>query len=94
MVNTGSVGLARADLTKLGVEGMEVDALRGSRKTVQNLEPTRLVEILKSEQAVIKGLLDRLRCRYFPTAVSLSAARTNDPVLQHMSYRDGTTYLG
>jgi hypothetical protein len=40
MVNTGSVGLARANLIQLDVEGMEVDALRGSRKTVQNLKPT------------------------------------------------------
>ncbi len=94
MLSLDSLSLERADLIKLDVEGMEVEALRGAQKTLQTLKPILLVEIIKSDQAVIKGLFDQLGYRYFPAGLSLVAVHTNDPVLNHMSYRDGVTYLG
>jgi FkbM family methyltransferase len=94
MVSIDSLGLERADLIKLDVEGMEVEVLRGARKTLQNLKPTLFIEIIKSDQAAIKGLFDELGYRYFPAGLNLIAVHTTDPILQHMGHRDGMTYLG
>jgi FkbM family methyltransferase len=94
VVSIDSLGLERADVIKLDVEGMEVEVLRGARKALQNLRPIILIEIIKSDQGIIKGLFDELGYRYFPAGMNLIAAHTNDPVMQHMSCRDGVTYLG
>jgi FkbM family methyltransferase len=93
MVSIDSLGLERVDLIKLDVESMEVDVLRGARKTLQNLKPMLLVEIIKSDQVVIKGLFDELGYRYFPAGPNLIAVHTNDPMLQHISYHDGVTHF-
>jgi FkbM family methyltransferase len=93
MVSIDSLDLERADLIKLDVEGMEVEVLRGARKTLQNLKPILSIEIIKSDQAVIKELLDDLGYRYFPAGLNLIAAHTEDPVLQHLSHSDGVTYI-
>ncbi|WJF92142.1 FkbM family methyltransferase [Paraburkholderia bonniea] len=93
LVSIDSLELARADLIKLDVEGMEVEVLRGARKTLKNLKPILTIEILKSDQAVIKGLLDELGYRYFPAGINLIAVHTEDPVLQHLSHIDGMTYI-
>ena len=93
MVSIDSLVLERVDFIKLDVEGMEIDVLRGARKTLQTLKPILCVEIIKSDQAVIKGLLDELGYRYFPVWLNLIAVHADDPVLQHMEHRDGVTYL-
>jgi FkbM family methyltransferase len=93
MVSIDSLDLERADLIKLDVEGMEVEVLRGAQKTLQNLTPILSIEVIKSDQAAIKALLDKFGYRYFPAGLNLVAAHMNDPVLNHMSYRDGVTCL-
>jgi FkbM family methyltransferase len=93
MLSIDSLGLERTDLIKLDVEGMEVEVLRGAQKTLENLKPILFIEIIKSDKAVIEGLLEKLGYRYFPAGLSLVAAHTNDPVLKHMNHRDGVTYL-
>ncbi|MFM0028404.1 FkbM family methyltransferase [Paraburkholderia madseniana] len=93
MVSVDSLDLERVDLIKLDVEGMEVEVLHGARKTLQNLKPILSIEILKSDQTAIKGLLDEQGYRYFPAGINLIAVLTSDPVLQHLSHSDGVTYL-
>jgi FkbM family methyltransferase len=93
MVSIDSLGLERADLIKLDVEGMEVEVVRGARKTLQTLKPILYIEIIKSDQAAVKGLLNELGYRHLSGGPNLIAIHTNDPVLQHMSHRDGVTCL-
>jgi FkbM family methyltransferase len=92
IVTIDSLGLERLDLIKLDVEGMEVEVLRGARSTLQRLKPAIFVEILKSDQAVIKAFLDELGYRYFPGGLNLIAVHTEDPVLQHVKHENGVTY--
>lgn len=93
MVSIDSLGLERVDFFKLDVEGMEVDVLRGARNTLQAFKPILVIEIIKSDQAVIKGMLDELGYRYFSAGINIVAAHVDDPVLQHLSEQDGVTYL-
>ncbi|MBN3816124.1 FkbM family methyltransferase [Paraburkholderia sp. Se-20369] len=93
MVSIDSLSLERVDFIKLDVEGMEVDVLHGAKKTLQTLKPVLSVEILKSDQTVIKDMFDELGYRYFPAGINLVAIHADDPVLQHVSHRDGITYL-
>ncbi|MCC8961938.1 FkbM family methyltransferase [Bradyrhizobium sp. Pear76] len=93
MVRIDSLRLDRADLFKLDVEGMELDVLRGARQTLQDRRPILLIEVIKSDQAAIRGLLDALGYRYFPAGLNLIALHAEDPVLQHMSHSDGVTRL-
>ncbi|MFM0487375.1 FkbM family methyltransferase [Paraburkholderia graminis] len=93
MVAIDSLGLKRLDFVKLDVEGMEVEVLRGAKNTLRTLKPILLLEVVKSDQAEIKGLLDELDYRYFPAGMNLVAAHKDDPVLQHLTHMDGTTYI-
>ncbi|WP_296223786.1 FkbM family methyltransferase [Ralstonia sp. UBA689] len=93
MLTIDSLGLDRADLFKLDVEGMELDVLYGARNTLRTLKPVLVIEIIKSDQAAIKGVLDELGYRYFPAGMNIVAAHTDDPVLQHLSHQDGVTTL-
>ncbi|MEN8515098.1 FkbM family methyltransferase [Burkholderia sp. RS02] len=93
MISIDSLGLERVDFFKLDVEGMEVDVLRGARHMLQTLKPILAIEIIKSDQAAIKGMLDEFGYRYFPAGMNLIAAHSGDPVLQHLSHQDGVTYL-
>ncbi|MFD1555777.1 FkbM family methyltransferase [Paraburkholderia silviterrae] len=93
MVSIDALALERVDFIKLDVEGMEVEVLRGARATLQNHKPILLIEIIKSDQAIIESLLGELEYRIFPAGVNLIAVHASDPVLQHLSHRDGTTVL-
>ena len=93
MISIDSLGLARLDLLKLDVEGMELDVLRGARQTLLSCKPVLTVEVIKSDRAAIEGMLGELGYRYFPAGMNLIAAHTEDPVLQHLSHRDGVTCL-
>jgi FkbM family methyltransferase len=88
-----SLGLERVDLIKLDVEGMEVDVLRGARSVLQRLKPAVFVEILKSDQTVIKAFFDELGYRYFPGGLNIIAVHAEDPVLQHVNHTNGVTYI-
>ncbi|WP_296660061.1 FkbM family methyltransferase [Paraburkholderia sp.] len=93
MVSIDSLNLERVDLIKLDVEGMEMDVLRGARKTLQTLRPILSVEVIKSDQVAIEELLGELGYRHFPAGINLVAVHAEDPVLHHLSHRDGVTYL-
>jgi FkbM family methyltransferase len=93
MVSIDSLGLTRADFIKLDVEGMEVDVLCGAKNTLRTLKPVLLLEVVKSDQTIIKELLDELGYRLFPAGMNIIAAHEDDPVLQHLTHVDGTTFI-
>ncbi|MEQ5842341.1 FkbM family methyltransferase [Paraburkholderia acidicola] len=93
MVSIDSLDLPRVDLIKLDVESMEIEVLRGARQTLQNIKPILLIEIFKSDEAAIRGLVEELGYRCFSAGMNLVAVHTEDPVLQHLSHHDGVTYL-
>ncbi|WP_347232533.1 FkbM family methyltransferase [Paraburkholderia sp. RAU2J] len=93
MTTIDSLGLKRLDFLKLDVEGMEVEVLRGAKDTLRTFKPAMLLEVAKSDQTMIKALFDELDYRLFPASLNAIAVHKDDPVLQHLSHVDGTTYI-
>ncbi|AKK24828.1 FkbM family methyltransferase [Pandoraea oxalativorans] len=94
MLSIDSLELARVDLLKLDVEGMELEVLRGARQTLLSWRPILMVEVIKSDGAAIEGLLGDLGYRCFAAGMNLIAVHTGDPVLSHISVReDGVIVL-
>lgn len=58
-----SLDLARVDLIKLDIEGMEMDALIGASKTVARCQPDLYIEIAKSDRSEIEAFLRDMRYR-------------------------------
>ena len=52
-----SLGLARLDLVKIDVEGMELEVLRGSAAVLERFRPIILIEPHKSDGAALLGVL-------------------------------------
>jgi FkbM family methyltransferase len=79
MVSIDSLGLTRLDLLKLDVEGMEVEVLRGARRTLKACKPILLVEVIKTDQAALLALLGELGYRVEPYGMNLLALHPDDP---------------
>lgn len=94
MLSIDSLELARVDLLKLDVEGMELEVLRGARQTLLSWQPILMVEVIKSDRAAIEQLLGDLGYHCFLAGMNLIAVHTGDPALSHMSVReDGVIVL-
>jgi FkbM family methyltransferase len=93
MVSLDSLALDRVDLIKLDIEGMEVEGLRGARETLLKCRPMLAIEVIKSDQRVIKEMLDGTGYQHFPAGLNLLAIHGEDPAVKHVSHRDGKTFL-
>lgn len=62
-----------ADLIKIDVEGMELDALEGSRTLIERSFPVLFVEFLKSDRAALKDWLKQRQYRLFPFGLNYLA---------------------
>jgi FkbM family methyltransferase len=93
MVSIDSLDCGRVDFIKLDIEGMEAEGLRGARETLALCKPVLSVEIIKSDQALLRGMLEALGYRCFPAWLNLVAVHEDDPVLAHISHHDGATML-
>lgn len=54
------LGLARVDLVKIDVEGMEMDALAGARESLERFRPVLFIEWIKSDAQALRAFLDDL----------------------------------
>lgn len=88
MLSIDSLELARVDLLKLDVEGMELEVLRGARQTLLSWQPVLMVEVIKADRTAIEGLLGDLGYHCFPAGMNMIAVHTGDPVLAHMRVRE------
>jgi|SRR5579872_5848494 len=60
-----SLKLARVDLIKIDVEGMELEALEGARATIERCHPILTVEIIKVDRAHLTRVLEAMEYRVF-----------------------------
>lgn len=81
-----ALGLARVDLIKIDIEGMEVEALRGAMDTLARNTPQLIIEKIKSNEQDIEALLVPLGYRFFPLGINLLAVHTSDPVCEHLTH--------
>lgn len=79
-----SLGLARIDVIKIDVEGMEMEALAGAREAIAKHRPILLVEWLKSPKPQLQQTLEGFGYRVFETGKNLLAVHPSDRSLEHL----------
>ena len=79
-----SLGLARIDVIKIDVEGMEIEVLAGARQLVAIHRPIILVEWLKSPKPQLQQTLEGFGYRVFETGKNLLAVHPSDRSLEHL----------
>jgi hypothetical protein len=65
VVSIDSLGLSRLDMLKLDVEGYEIAALKGARKSIEKFEPYCWVEHWKVGAKNIAKCFDGLNYKFF-----------------------------
>lgn len=85
MVSIDSLKLQRLDFVKIDVEGMEIEVLKGGKKTLQRCKPIMMIEVIKSDHAALQKFADNLGYRVFPLGMNLLAVHESDPTLQQIS---------
>jgi len=82
MVSIDSLHLSRLDFIKIDIEGMEIEALRGGKETLESCKPIILVEWIKSDLAELSRLLESMQYRLFKAHHNLLAIHETDPTYQ------------
>jgi len=77
-VTLDSLQLPRADLIKIDVEGMEIDALQGGINCIGNLRPMLFIETIKSDKSALIGWLDKLGYRIIESGMNFFAFHNAD----------------
>jgi FkbM family methyltransferase len=80
-VSLDSLNLARADLIKIDIEGMEMDALAGAADCVDRLHPILLIETAKSDRSAIGGWLNNFGYAVIDVGINVLAIHAADKCL-------------
>ena len=86
-VSLDSLNLARVDLIKIDVEGMEMDALNGAAQCIGKLHPILLIETIKSDKSAIAAWLDNLGYTVLDIGINFFAIHEDDKCLP--AHQDG-----
>ena len=79
-----ALGLARIDLIKIDVEGMELEAIEGAEASLTRARPILIVESIKTDKAMLRTTLERLGYRVFEMGLNLLAIHASDQTLTHL----------
>jgi FkbM family methyltransferase len=82
MMTIDSMQLARLDMIKIDVEGMEVEVLEGAKATLTKYLPIIIVEGIKSDQQAIIRALVSYGYEWFPFELNYLAVHPGDPTRQ------------
>jgi FkbM family methyltransferase len=80
-VSLDSLNLTRADLIKIDIEGMEMDALAGAADCVRRLHPILLIEVYKSDKDAIVGWLSNFGYAVIDVGINVLAIHATDKCL-------------
>jgi FkbM family methyltransferase len=83
-VSLDSLHLARADVIKIDVEGMEMDALAGAAHCIGSLRPILLIETIKSDKTAIGAWLGNLGYTVIDVGINFLAIHSADACLAHI----------
>jgi FkbM family methyltransferase len=84
-----SLGLARLDLIKIDVEGMEIEALEGARHTIERCLPIIMVERVKTDHDALAAALISHGYRLLSRAMNLLAIHPTDPSIAQVAAQSG-----
>jgi FkbM family methyltransferase len=79
-----SLALARVDLIKIDVEGMEAEVLEGGAALIARHRPIILVEWVKSSKTGLRGTLEASGYQVFDGPMNLLAVHQTDRSLEHI----------
>jgi FkbM family methyltransferase len=82
MMTIDSLNLARLDMIKIDVEGMESDVLDGAKATLEKCLPIIIVERIKSQQQAITQALASYGYEWFAFELNYLAVHPSDPTRQ------------
>ncbi len=85
MLAIDSLQLARLDMIKIDVEGMEVEVLEGAKATLGKCLPIIIVEGIKSDQQAIREALASYGYEWFPFELNYLAIHPSDPTRQSIN---------
>lgn len=80
-----SLNLARLDLLKIDVEGMEAEALAGAKDTIARCRPVLFVEVIKSDRELIEQALHNEGYRIIAHGMNILAVHRSDPTLGNIA---------
>src|SRR5215470_7189188 len=83
-ISIDSLALPRIDLIKIDVEGMELDVLQGSAKSIADRRPVLLIEWYKSDKTQLRAWLTERGYMVFETGLNFLAVHATDPCLGHV----------
>ncbi|APH57005.1 putative cytosolic protein [Granulibacter bethesdensis] len=86
LVSIDSLNLQRVDFIKLDIEGMEVEALKGAKKTIQAHRPILFVEIIKSDVEQIVSFFNQIDYLCLKDQMNIFAIHKDDPIWPHVAY--------
>jgi FkbM family methyltransferase len=93
-ISIDSLRLQRLDFIKVDVEGMEEDVLKGAVESLATHAPILMIEVLKTSQAIIEGLLVPVGYKCYSLGYMLLAVHTRDPLTQDIRFENGALSLG
>jgi FkbM family methyltransferase len=83
-ISLDSFNFSRLDLLKVDVEGMELEALVGGVKSIGNLRPVLLVEMVKVDRNQLRAWLENLDYSVFEFGMNFLAIHKTDKCLPHI----------
>ncbi|WP_315831492.1 FkbM family methyltransferase [Bradyrhizobium prioriisuperbiae] len=82
MMKLDELGLARCDLIKIDVEGMEMEALEGGQQTIERAHPIMLIESIKADKAQLRNWLAERGYNVMDAGINLLAIHSSDKTLK------------
>jgi hypothetical protein len=79
----------RVDLIKLDIEGMELGALEGARKTIERCQPALFIEWVKCGEAPLRDFLAGYDYEIHMLGPNLLAVHIADPIRDHIVLHAG-----
>jgi FkbM family methyltransferase len=80
LTSIDDLNFGRLDFLKIDIEGMEVEALAGAAKSIEQFLPQLMIEKIKSNETEISEFLLRYGYRIFPMGINILAIHESDPV--------------
>lgn len=79
MMPIDALGLTRLDFVKIDVEGMEMDVLKGARKSIEAFKPQLIIEKIKASESDLTDFVTGLGYNIYPLGINLLAVHATDP---------------
>jgi len=80
MTSIDKLNLKRLDFIKIDIEGMEMEALIGGEKSINEYRPILMIETIKSNERELRKFVEKFGYQIFPLGINLIAVHKDDPV--------------